>query len=304
MIRCGLLYRRGQGAGDRLCVPEGDGLREQVLRECHDGPLGGHFGRAQTQSLVSRLAFWNGQDREVAANLCSCPRCQRVKADHCGPRGLLHALPLPTRRGGMIGLDFIGPLPTTATGFDMIQNQIDLLSSKVQPTPTHSTATATTAARILVENILPSGDGLPDVIVVDHDARFTGEVFQAFVKAMGSSLIVGSAYHKNTSSKIERANGVVGDTLRAFSNGRRDDWDVHLPFAAFAINNAASPLNGGLTPFFIDRGAHPRLPLSAAPQAGIGGVGETPAGYAARMKAIETEVRELILAAQQARKGL
>ena len=41
LVRCGLLYRRGQ---DRLCVPAGGGLREQVLRECHDGPLGGHFG--------------------------------------------------------------------------------------------------------------------------------------------------------------------------------------------------------------------------------------------------------------------
>ena len=41
LVLCGLLYRRGQGASDRLCVPAGGGLRTQVLRECHDGPLGG-----------------------------------------------------------------------------------------------------------------------------------------------------------------------------------------------------------------------------------------------------------------------
>ena len=39
LVRCGLLYRRGQGAADRLCIPAGGGLRAQVLRECHDGPL-------------------------------------------------------------------------------------------------------------------------------------------------------------------------------------------------------------------------------------------------------------------------
>ena len=44
LVLCGLLNRRGQGSVDRLCVPAGGGLREQVLRECHDGPLGGHFG--------------------------------------------------------------------------------------------------------------------------------------------------------------------------------------------------------------------------------------------------------------------
>jgi hypothetical protein len=46
--------------------------------------------------------------------------------------------------------------------------------------------------------------------------------------------------------------------LRAYANGRKDDWDRQLPLAVFAINNAASTLGDGLTPFFIDRGAHPR----------------------------------------------
>ena len=45
---------------------------------------------------------------------------------------------------------------------------------------------------------------------------------------MGSSLTVGSAYHKNTNAKVERANGVISNTLRAYTNGRKDDWDSHL----------------------------------------------------------------------------
>ncbi len=52
VVRCCLLYLRGQGTVDRLYIPAGGGLRAQVLRECHDGPLGGHFGRAKTGSLV------------------------------------------------------------------------------------------------------------------------------------------------------------------------------------------------------------------------------------------------------------
>jgi hypothetical protein len=49
----------------------------------------------------------------------------------------------------------------------------------------------------------------------------------------------------------------LGDTQRAFANGHKDDWDAWLPFAVFAINNAASTLGDDLTPFFIDRGQHP-----------------------------------------------
>jgi hypothetical protein len=147
---------------------------------------------------------------------------------------------------------------------------------------------------------LRSGDGFPDVLVVDHDPKFTSDVFRAFVKGMGSCLIVGSAYHKNTNAKVERANGVIGDTLRAFANGRKDDWDRQLPLAVFAINNAASTLGDGLTPFFIDRGAHPRLPLSA-PTADGGG-SESPGQYAQRMRELELSVRELLAAAQRERK--
>ncbi len=49
----------------------------------------------------------------------------------------------------------------------------------------------------------------------------------------------------------------------AYAKGCKDDWDRQLPLAVFSINNVASTLGDGLTPFFIDRGTHPRLPLSA-----------------------------------------
>ena len=110
-------------------------------------------------------------------------------------------------------------------------------------------------------------------------------MFRAFVKGWGSCLIVGSAYHKNTNAKVERANGVISDTLRAYANGRKDDWDSHLTLAEFAINNTASTLGDDLTPFFIDRGAHPRLPLSP-PHHDLA-AGESPAHFAQRMRAME-----------------
>ena len=131
----------------------------------------------------------------------------------------------------MIGVDWIAGLPTTEAGFDMIQNHVDLLSGRVYAVPTRATATAADAAEIIRDMCLRSGAGFPDALIVDHDPKFTSEVFRAFVKGMGSSLIVGSAYHKNTNAKVERANGVLGDTLRAFANGRKDDWDQQLPFA-------------------------------------------------------------------------
>ena len=95
---------------------------------------------------------------------------------------------------------------------------------------------------------------------MDHDPKLTSNLFREFTRRIGSSLLVGSVYHKNTNAKTERVNGVLGDTLRAFANGSKNNWDVWLPYAVFAINNSGSTLGGELTPFVIDRGQHPRMP--------------------------------------------
>ena len=103
--------------------------------------------------------------------------------------------------------------------------------------------------------------------------------------------------------KVGRANWVVGDTLWAFANGRKDDWDQHLPPADFAINNVASTLGGELTPSFIDRrrGAHSHLPLSQ-PQDGRY-AGESPAHLSGRMLEMEMAEWAILLEAQTARKS-
>jgi hypothetical protein len=100
-----------------------------------------------------------------------------------GPHGLPHPLPLPARRGGVIGVrvDWLVRLPMTAAGFDQVQVRqvlVDHLSSKVHAVPTRATATAADAAQIILEMALRSGDGVPDVLVVDHDPKFTSTLFR------------------------------------------------------------------------------------------------------------------------------
>ena len=113
--------------------------------------------------------------------------------------------------------------------------------------------------------------------------------------------LVGLAYHRdrNANAKVEGANGVIRDTLRAHANGRKDGWGGHLPLAQFAINTATSTLDAGPTPFFVDRGAHPRPPL-ARPRDDRAADSESPAR---RMPQAEATVRGPPAAAQAERKA-
>jgi hypothetical protein len=142
---------------------------------------------------------------------------------------------------------------------------------------------------------LRSSDGVPDVLVVDNEPKFTSTLFREFAQRLCSSLVVGSAYHRNT------INCVLGGTLRAFANCHKDNWDVWLPYAVFAINNAASTLGGDLTLFFIYRSQHPRMPFSLPD---LRSAAEALVAYAARMKALEQEVLALLHAARQERKAV
>jgi hypothetical protein len=106
-----------------------------------------------------------------AEYVLTCPTCQRVKADHLPPAGLLYPLHVPSRRWGCISLDFL-ELPVARSGQDFLQ--VHILTGHVWLVPTFNlkTATAETATRNYVGSVFRHV-GLPDVLVSDRDTRFT-----------------------------------------------------------------------------------------------------------------------------------
>jgi hypothetical protein len=111
--------------------------------------------------------------------------------------------------------------------------------------------------------VLCSGYGIPDVLA--SDPKFTSMLSKEFTRRIGSSLLIVSAYHKNTNARAERP-GVNGrgcwatPYVQGFANGSKDDWDVWLPYAIFAINNAPAPAPSAVS-------GSPRLQTAGEPAA-------------------------------------
>ena len=141
----------------------------------------------------------------------------------------------------------------------------------------------------------------PDCIVSDRDTRLTGKFWPALQAALGSTLLYGSPWHHNTNAKVERVNGVIADVLRSLVNARHDDWPSLLPLVEFAINDSLSALGTGFTPFYADRGQHPRRPLTPPP--GDSAEPCTGADVASWMAQITSEVRSLLQESQARRKA-
>jgi hypothetical protein len=158
-------------------------------------------------------------------------------------------------------MDFIVQLPVTKAGFDAIVVFVDTFSKMVHLAPTKTTASAPDTARIFFDQVIKL-HGLPKSIVSDRDAKFTSKFWKSVFHTMGTKLAMSTAFHPQTDGQTERANRTLEDMLRAFVSYRQNDWDLFLPTAEFACNNAPNA-STGMSPFRVNYGRDPYNPYAA-----------------------------------------
>jgi hypothetical protein len=94
-------------------VPDVDHLREKILQEAHDSAYSFHPGSTKMYQDLRERYWWYGMKRDVAVHVALCDVCQRAKAEHQRPAGLLQPLKVPEWKWEEIGMDFIVGLPCT-----------------------------------------------------------------------------------------------------------------------------------------------------------------------------------------------
>src|SRR5438046_10501789 len=65
--------------------------------------------------------------RDIRKHVQECDACQRTKPSNHPPAGRLHPLPIPGWPWESIGMDYLGPIPKSTSGKDMILIMIDRL---------------------------------------------------------------------------------------------------------------------------------------------------------------------------------
>jgi hypothetical protein len=102
----GVLWYNG-----RLCVPNIMELKQLILKEAHDTLYSIHPGGTKMYQDLKEQFWWHGMKREIAFYIARCYVCQRVKAEHQRPAGLLQPLKVPMWKWEEVGMDFIAGLP-------------------------------------------------------------------------------------------------------------------------------------------------------------------------------------------------
>jgi hypothetical protein len=111
----GVLWYKG-----RICVPNIKELRDKILREAHESAYSIHPKGNKMYHDRKATYWWYGMKRDVTKYVSLCDTCQRVKAEHQRPVGLLQPLQVPEWKREEIAMDFIVGLSGTQLRYDSI----------------------------------------------------------------------------------------------------------------------------------------------------------------------------------------
>nr|ABA97433.1 retrotransposon protein, putative, Ty3-gypsy subclass [Oryza sativa Japonica Group] len=223
--------------GERLCVPDDKELKDLILTEAHQTQYSIHPGSTKMYQDLKEKFWWVSMRREIAEFVALCDVCQRVKAEHQRPAGLLQPLQILEWKWEEIGMDFITGLPRTSSGHDSIWVVVDRLTKVAHFIPVHTTYTGKRLAELYLSRIMCL-HGVPKKIVSDRGSQFTSKFWQKLQEELGTRLNFSTAYHPQTDGQTERVNQILEDMLRACALDFGGAWDKSLPYAEFSYNNS------------------------------------------------------------------
>jgi len=222
---------------NRLCVVDHSELRKELLQESHNSTLSTHPGSTKMYRDLKTHYWWPGMKKDVAEYVARCLTCQRVKAEHQKPGGLLQPLPIPVWKWEHITMDFVVGMPQTQKHHDAIWVVVDRLTKSAHFLPLKTTYNAEQLAELYIKEIVRL-HSVPISTVSDRDTKFASRFWHGFQTAMGTELNLSTAFHPQTDGQSERTIQTLEDMLRACALDYTRNWDHHLPLAEFAYNNS------------------------------------------------------------------
>ena len=124
----------------------------------------------------------------------------------------------------MIGLDFIGPLPSTEAGNKHVLVVVDYFTKWVEAFPLPDQK-AETVARTLMRDVA-SRYGVPVVIHSDKGANFEGNVMKQLCQLLGMKKTRTTAYHPQSDGLVERMNKTLMEAISKYVSNNQRDWDL------------------------------------------------------------------------------
>ncbi|GKA11936.1 reverse transcriptase domain-containing protein [Tanacetum coccineum] len=238
----------------RRCVSGQEAL--DILKACHSGPTGGHYGANYTARKVFDSGFyWPTIYKDAHDFVTRCDICQRqgkiTQRDEM-PQNSIQVCEI----FDIWGIDFMGPFPSSR-GNKYILVAVDYLSKWVE-----AKALPTNDARVVCKFLktLFSRFGAPRAIISDRGTHFCNDQFTKVMLKYGVTHRLSTAYHPQTSGQVEVSNRGLKRILERTVGENRASWSDKLDDALWAFRTAyKTPI--GCTPYKLVYGKACHLPI-------------------------------------------
>jgi hypothetical protein len=186
--------------------------------------------------VVKSHYFWPGMKRDITEYIARCMECQKVKAEHTNPAGLLQPLPIPNWMWEVVTMDFITRLPKIDKLHDLIMVVVDKLTKDSHFIPLKTTHKAADVAEIFMKEVARLHE-IPKTIVSDKDPKFTLNFWKRLLKGFRMNLTFSIVYHLESDGQKKRVNRVIEDILRMYVMDKPSRWENCLHLVEFAYKN-------------------------------------------------------------------
>ncbi|KAL4387925.1 hypothetical protein GQ457_09G030640 [Hibiscus cannabinus] len=244
---------------NRVCVPSDESLRQEILQEAHNSLFSVHPGSVKMYKDLRDLYWWPGIKQAITEYVSKCLTCQKVKAEHRVPTGLLQPIELPHWKWEFITMDFVSGLPLTPKKNDAIWVIVDRFTKSAHFLSVRMDFGYQRLAELYIREIIRL-HGVPKSIISDRDPLFTSNFWKSLQTALGTQVKLSTAFHPQTDGQSERVIQVLEDMLRACVIEFHKSWEKSIPLVEFAYNNSYQA-SIKMAPFEALYGRRCRTPL-------------------------------------------
>jgi len=257
LIKDELLYCQ-EDEKDLLIVPLT--MRETVMKEYHDNPLGGHLSRDKLLPTLKKRFYWNNMDKYVQDYTRRCLACALVKSNANPKHGLLRPITV-TRPFQLVGVD-IAIMRISETGYRYILVTIDYFTNWVEAIPMKN-QTSEECIKAFFKSVV-SRHGCPEEIMSDSGTQFMSGDFLKFSTNFNIKQRQSSPHSHQANGKIEKFIRFLKHALALLTNQKmKHKWDEVLDHCLFIYRTSHNRMLND-TPFYLINGRDAILPQDLA----------------------------------------
>ena len=239
------IYKIDPNGSLRLCIPST--LRKKVIRMLHDES--GHLGRNKVQENAKKRFYWPKMNDDIQDYINRCHTCQMYAYRRRKQQFPLQ--PIINKVSDfldLVGVDAIGPLPTTYRGNKFALVMIDYFTKWSEAVPVKA---LTAEATVKFFRQVFSHIGAPKKLLSDNGSNFVAEETEKYLDEQGIVHIKATAYHPETNGLCERFNKTLKHILTKMLDGRpKSEWDLLMKDAIWFYNTSVQETTK-LSPYYM-----------------------------------------------------